>query len=90
MPKVKAKKRLYTEENLINAVAAVKNKTHTYREASELFNVPLATICDKVKERVPLLLGKPGKYKYIPVAQLPLEGWSEINSLNLPSILRHI
>mgnify|MGYP001950179783 CR=1 FL=1 len=44
----------YTEENLLRAVAEVKNGTSTYRAAAEKYNVPLATICDKVKNRMPI------------------------------------
>ena len=39
----------YTEEQLTNAVAAVKNKVMKYKEASAVFNVPPATIADRVK-----------------------------------------
>ena len=34
---------------LREAVASVKNKSLSYKKASEKYNVPVATICERVK-----------------------------------------
>ena len=50
----------YSDEDVINAVASIKNGTLKYREASEMYKVPMSTLCDKIKLTVPLVGGKTG------------------------------
>ena len=50
----------YSEEDLINAVAAVKNKTMTYKKASEFYKVPTTTIADRVSGKYDTKISKPG------------------------------
>ena len=61
MPRKKGDARAYSETALVGAVASVKNKTLSYKKASEKFNVPVATICDRIKQRVPIEFTKPGR-----------------------------
>ena len=65
MPYAKRKPKAYTREDLINAVSSITMKRLTYREASRMYNVPKATLVDKIKERVPLFGGKPGWWIHI-------------------------
>jgi len=44
----------YTEEDILRAVADIKNGICTYRTASEKYRIPVATLCNKVKGKVPL------------------------------------
>lgn len=57
MPK-KVKERPYSDETLIEAISCIKNSTLTYRAASVKYNIPIATLCDKVKQRGPIGSGK--------------------------------
>lgn len=62
-PKVSRTKRRmyqYTEEDLKNALREIRENKMKIREASRRFNVPRATIQDRIKGRVPDLLRKPG------------------------------
>ena len=58
--KRKARER-YSENDLIKAIAEVKNGTCTYRKASEKYGIPIATLCDKIKLRVQVT-AKTGMY----------------------------
>ena len=51
----------YTEQQLISAVAAVKNKLMTFQQASETFGVPKTTIADRVSGRLSISQNRPGK-----------------------------
>lgn len=57
--KRKARER-YTEEDLLRAVAEIKNGSITYRSASAKYGIPIAALNDKVKERIPIgsIIGK--------------------------------
>lgn len=59
MPRVK-KRKLYDENNLLQAVAAVKNGM-TYKDASEKYGIPTSTINDKCLTRYATGKTKPGK-----------------------------
>ena len=54
----------YSEKQFINAVAAVKNKTMKYKEASTLFYVLVTIIADRVKGRLIIDQSRPGTYNY--------------------------
>ena len=60
MPRKKGEKRNYTEDDIIQAVANIQNKSMTYRKASETFKVPMATLRDRIKQRFSLVPGKTG------------------------------
>lgn len=60
MPPTPKSKKNYTEQDVIEAVANIKNGTMKYREAAQVFKVPMSTLSDKVKERTPLFPGKLG------------------------------
>ena len=60
MPKSKLINRTYTKEDVIRAVAAIEDGQKSYREAAGAYNVPLATLCDRIKRRVPLAPSKGG------------------------------
>ena len=61
---MKRKQKLkYSEDDILNAIAEIKNRNCSYRTASLKYNVPIATLCDKIKQRVPLS-SKTGKYVY--------------------------
>ena len=52
---MKRKERVkYTEDDLLKAVADVKSGTSSYRQASRKYGVPIATLSDKIKLKVPL------------------------------------
>lgn len=53
LSKMKVSRR-YTEDDVLQAVAAVQNGTMKYREASAKYNIPLSSLCDRIKQRVPL------------------------------------
>ena len=62
----KRKKRcVYTEDQLIRAVAAVKNKTLSLRLASKIYNVPSSTISDRVSGRIKGGFVKRGRLIYL-------------------------
>ena len=65
MPRKKGQARAYTETALREAVASVKNKSLSYKKASEKYNVPVATICDRVKQRVAIEFSKPGMLLFL-------------------------
>ena len=56
------------EEDLLRAVAEIKNGQITYCVASTKYGIPLATLCDKVTNRFPVStkMGKMSEY-YIPI-----------------------
>ena len=60
MPRNKTRK-LYDNEHLLKAVAAVKNGM-TYKKASEKFGVPASTINDKCLIKYTSGKSKPGTY----------------------------
>ena len=62
MPRRKGEKISYTEETMLSAVASIKNGTMSYRVASRTYGVPIATLCDKIKNRVPLAIVRPGRH----------------------------
>lgn len=45
----------YTEDDLLRAVAEVKNGNGSYRSVALKYNIPASTLSDKVKLRVPLV-----------------------------------
>ena len=49
---VRKKYTKHKEEDLVRAVAEIKNGHATYRSVSEKYGIPIATLCDKVKNRV--------------------------------------
>ena len=61
MPRKKGQARAYTETALREAVASVKNKSLSYKK----YNVPVATICDRVKQRVAIEFSKPGMLLFL-------------------------
>ena len=44
----------YSDDNLLRAIAEIKNKKHTYRAASNKYGIPIATLSDKVQQKVGL------------------------------------
>ena len=62
MPPKRPKIYKYTPGNLIDAVAAVRSKVMTYKEASERFEVPINTIHEPVSGKRGITQIKPGKY----------------------------
>lgn len=44
----------YTEEDILCAIADVKNGHCSYRAAAEKYKIPISTLCDKIKLRVSL------------------------------------
>ena len=53
----------YDGEKLLQAIASVKNKNLTLRQASEKFGVPHSTLGDRIK--LGISTEKPGKILYI-------------------------
>ena len=51
----------YNDDDLLNAVAAIKNGNSTYREVSQKYSIPISTLCDRIKQRAPLHTEKRGK-----------------------------
>ena len=70
----KKKHKTYDETNLLNAVAAVKNG-QTYKEASEKYGIPIATIAHKKSQKYAEGKTRPGEYDNA--------GYYIINKLNL-------
>ena len=63
------KKRIkYSEESLIKVVAEIKNGAK-YREVSSKYGIPVMTLCDKVKGRVPLTSARPGPSSNLSIDQ---------------------
>lgn len=60
---IKVKKR-YDESLVLEAAAAVKNGA-TYKEASEMYKIPVSTINDKVLRKYPSGKSKPGMINYV-------------------------
>ena len=48
MPRKNGGCRPYTEEDIVNAIAHIKNKTMTYRQAEERYKVLMATMADRI------------------------------------------
>ena len=64
MPRKRKDIRSYSEDDVLNAIAQIQNKSMTYRQAHERFKIPISTLCDKIKERTPLVPCKTGKYYF--------------------------
>lgn len=63
----KRKRKTYSDEDLLAAIAAVKNGA-SYRKTSLKYNIPVMTLCDKVNNRVPLV-STPGPSTYLTTDQ---------------------
>ena len=75
MPRKKGEKRKYNEDDIIQAVANIQNKSMTYREASDSFKVPMATLCDRIKQRFPLNPGRPGEFNLLKITKVIYIYW---------------
>ena len=51
----------YSNDDLLQAVAAVKSKSMTFKQASERYGVPSATIADRTLGRYKAEILTPGK-----------------------------
>ena len=58
MPSGKVIHQKYSEEDVLGAIAAVESGFMTYREAAQKYKIPISSLCDRVKKRVPLLPSK--------------------------------
>ena len=63
----KGKKREYTVNDMLSAVAEIQDGTLKYREAANKYGVTIATLCDRIKRRVPL---EPSRTGNVPVPHL--------------------
>ena len=53
------KRRNYTNDDLMAAIAEIKSGK-SYRQTAIKYNIPAMTLCDKVRNRVPLVSTPPG------------------------------
>ena len=60
MPIPKRQRKKYSNEDILNGVASIKNGKLSYREASQKYGIPIATLSNKIKGKVPLITEKPG------------------------------
>ena len=55
----------YTEETLKRALADVTSKKLSMRKASIMYSIPLSILSDKINNKVPLAISKPGPSSFI-------------------------
>ena len=55
----------YTEETLQRALADVTSKKLSMRKASIMYSIPLSILSDKINNKVPLAISKPGPSSFI-------------------------
>ena len=67
MGRKRGKKREYTANDVLSTVAEIQAGTLKYREAANKYGVPIATLCDRIKNRVPL---EPSRTGNVPVPHL--------------------
>lgn len=61
-PKKLLNKPSYSEKNLIEAIAKVKNQELSIRKAAATYGIPYGTLGDKVRGRRPLNWNTKGKF----------------------------
>ena len=65
MPRSKPKKPAYKEEDILRAVAEIRNGNTSLRKASVKYGVPKSTLSDKLNLRVPLAPSMPGPSSFL-------------------------
>ena len=55
--KRKTSRQSWTPENMAKAIAAIKDKTHTYSQCLQLFGIPRSTLERRVKDRNKIAVG---------------------------------